>query len=131
MMEKRILQSLVALVACVPVLAGGAGVLLGPALNGVAEANATAASHFRYLSGLLLGIGLCYWSCVPRIEAKGGRLGLLTLIVFIGGLGRAYSLVATGSPSVWHQGALAIELVIAPSVWLWQRRVAGKTVSRL
>jgi hypothetical protein len=30
-------------------------------------------SHLRYLSGLLLGIGLCFWSTVPRIEAKTAR----------------------------------------------------------
>jgi hypothetical protein len=130
-MEKRALQIVLALIACVPVLAGGAGVLLGPALNGAHDASATLASHFRYLSGLLVGIGLCYWSCVPRIEGKGDRLTLLTLIVFIGGLGRAYSLLASGAPSLWHQGALLIELVIAPSVWLWHRRVAGQSVSPL
>lgn len=123
-MEKRILQIVLAAVACVPVLAGAAGVLLGPALNGLADSSSTLASHFRYLSGLLLGIGLCYWSCVPGIERKGARLSLLTLIVFIGGLGRAFSLLAAGPPSIWHQGALAIELGVAPAVWFWQRRIS-------
>jgi hypothetical protein len=127
-MERRLLQIVIGLVACVPVLAGGAGVLLGPALNGAQDYSATLASHFRYLSGLLLAIGLCYWSCVPRIETQGGRLGVLTLIVFIGGLGRAFSLIASGPPSPAHQAALAIELVVVPLVWLWQRRVAGRAV---
>ncbi|MEJ0023904.1 MAG: DUF4345 domain-containing protein [Alphaproteobacteria bacterium] len=126
-MERRLLQIVIGLVACVPILAGGAGVLVGPALNGVAGASPTAHSHFSYLSGLLLGIGLCYWSCLPAIERKGERLGLLTLIVFIGGLGRLFSLFVAGAPSIWHQGALAIELCVAPAVWLWHRRLAGET----
>jgi hypothetical protein len=128
-MERRLLQIVIGFIACVPVLAGGAGVFLGPALNGAVEPEATLASHFRYLSGLLVGVGICYWSCVPRIEGKGDRLTLLTLIVFIGGLGRAYSLLASGPPSAWHQAALVIELIVAPSVWIWQRSLALRYAS--
>lgn len=127
-MERRALQIVLAVIACVPVLAGGAGVVLGPALNGVAEAGAAAESHFRYLSGLLLAIGLTYWSCVPAIETKSAPLTLLTAIVFIGGLGRAFGWIVAGPPTPAHQAALVIELAIAPAVWFWQRRVAGATV---
>jgi hypothetical protein len=126
--ERRLLQIVIAVVACVPVLAGGAGVVLGPALNGTHTIDATAHSHFSYLSGLLLATGLCYWSCVPRIEEQGDRLTLLTVIVLIGGLGRLFSLFEAGAPSPWHQAALGIELVVVPLVWLWQRHVAGKAV---
>ncbi len=42
-------------------------------------------SHFRYLSGLLLAIGIGFASTVPRIEAQGGRFWLLTGIVMVGG----------------------------------------------
>ncbi len=127
-MERRALQIFFTFIACVPVLAGAAGVVFGPALNGVGEAGPAAESHFRYLSGLLLGIGLAYWSCVPEIETKSAPLTLLTAIVFIGGLGRAYGWLVAGPPTPAHQAALVIELAIAPAMWLWQRRVAGATV---
>jgi hypothetical protein len=124
-MEKRLLQAVIALVACVPVYAGGAGMLLGPAIVGAGAVSVTADSHFRYLSGLLLGVGFCYWSCLPQIERRGARLSLLTFLVFVGGVGRAMSLVSLGAPSRFHVAALAIELAVAPAVWLWQRRVAA------
>jgi hypothetical protein len=122
--ERRLLQSVVALVALIPVLAGSAGAMRGLSFVG-ATGGVTGNSHFSYLSGLLLGIGLCYWSCVPAIERKGARLTLLTVIVFVGGLGRAFSLLSMGAPSRWHVAALGVELLVAPAVWLWQRRVAA------
>ncbi|MEZ0170256.1 hypothetical protein [Microvirga sp. TS319] len=40
----------------------------------------SAESHFRFLSDLLLGIGLCFWSTLPPIEDKTRRFRLLTLL---------------------------------------------------
>jgi hypothetical protein len=80
-------------------------------------------SHFRYLSGLLLAIGLGFWSYVPTIETKGKRFKLLTLIVVMGGLARLISLVSVGVPSVGMLFGLAMELIIAPVLYLWQRRI--------
>jgi hypothetical protein len=85
----------------------------------------SADSHFRYLSGLLLGIGLLFWSTTPAIEEKTGRFRLLALIVFIGGLGRLLGLVLTGVPSLYMLGGLALELVVTPIIALWQTRVAN------
>ena len=47
--------------AClIPITAGGAGVLLGPAMVGIDTASIAAESHYRYLSGLLLSIGVLF-----------------------------------------------------------------------
>jgi hypothetical protein len=125
-MEKRLLQAVIAVFAWIPVLAGGAGMLLGPAmLGGETAAGVTADSHFRYLSGLLFAIGLAYWSCIKGIERRTNRIALLTLIVVCGGLGRALGWLSLGPPSRFHIAALGVELLIVPLVWLWQRRVAA------
>ena len=58
-----------------------------------------------------------------RVSA-GVSVMLLMAIVFIGGLARAVSLVAVGMPSKPMLGALVIELVVTPLLYLWQRRVA-------
>jgi hypothetical protein len=121
--EKRLLQISVLFAACVPVLAGLAGVVTGPGFLGMAG-DVSADSHFRYLSGLLLAIGLGYWSYVPSIETKTKRFKLLTLIVVMGGMARLISLVSVGVPSKPMLFGLVMELMVAPIMCLWQNRVA-------
>jgi hypothetical protein len=133
--NRRALQIAVAVAALVPVGAGLAGVLIGPTFAGlgsqdsVAQATASLAgisldSHFRYLSGMLLAIGLVFWMVIPTIERRGALVRALTLIVVIGGLGRLLSLFEVGEPgSLGMRLALIMELVITPLICLWQRRV--------
>jgi hypothetical protein len=123
--ERKLLQQAIAIAATIPVAAGLYGVLFGQALTGDAV-SISAESHFRYLSGLLLGIGLCFWSTLPSIENQTGRFRLLTLLVVIGGLGRLIGLALTGLPSLFMMGGLIVELIIAPALCLWQTRVANR-----
>ena len=123
--ERKLLQQAVAIVATIPVATGLYGVLFGQALTGDAV-SISAESHFRFLSGLLLGIGLCFWSTLPRIEEHTSRFRLLTLLVVIGGLGRLIGLALTGLPSLFMVGGLIVELVVAPFLCLWQTRVANR-----
>jgi hypothetical protein len=122
--ERRFLQRVVAVAGLVPVSAGLFGVLFGPTLTGDASLSVSGDSHYRYLSGLLLGIGLLFWSCIPAIEQKTGRFQCLTLIVVVGGLGRLAGLGVTGVPSLTMLGALVMELAVTPILCLWQGRVA-------
>ena len=122
--ERKLLQQSVAIAATVPVAAGLYGVLFGQALTGDAV-SISAESHFRFLSGLLLGIGLCFWSTLPAIEAKTNRFRLLTLLIVIGGLGRLVGLGLTGLPSLFMIGGLIMELIVTPVLCLWQTRVAN------
>jgi hypothetical protein len=119
------LQQVVGLVAIVPIAVGLYGILFGPSMTGDAV-SISAESHFRYLSGLLFGIGLCFWSTVPGIEHKTGRFRLLTLIVVVGGLARLVGLGMTGLPSIFMLGGLVLELVVTPFLCLWQTRIANK-----
>jgi hypothetical protein len=124
---KRALQVAVAVCCLVPIAAGGAGIVLGPALVVGADPGPGAGdldSHFRYLSGLLLAIGLGYATGIPGIERKRVRFLLLGGIVFLGGLGRLWSLLSVGTPSTVMIGALVMELGVTPLLTLWQLRVA-------
>jgi hypothetical protein len=125
-MERRLLQLAVALGCVVPLLAGGSGMIEGPAfLSGVGgDVPADLDSHFRYLSGLLFALGLAFASCIPEIERRTGRFRLLALLVFVGGLGRLLGLVSTGVPGSGHVFGLAMELVAVPLLVLWQARIA-------
>ena len=117
--EKRTLQTCVALAGLVAVGAGAWGVLhdLGGHGGGLA-------SHERYLSGLLLA----FWTTVSDIEDKTGRFRLLTALVVIGGISRLVG-VALGDTLSWSiGGALAMELLVAPLLCLWQGHVGPVTM---
>ncbi|GJE07770.1 MULTISPECIES: DUF4345 domain-containing protein [Methylobacterium] len=124
--ERRLLQRVVAVAGLVPVLAGLYGVLFGANGLSAGVADVSADSHFRYLSGLLTGIGLLFWSCVPGIETKARLFRFLTLVVVLGGLARLLGLWLTGLPSATMLAALGMELVVTPLLCLWQARVAGR-----
>jgi hypothetical protein len=119
--EKRTLQTCVALAGLVAVWAGAWGVLHGLGGHGGGSAN-----HERYLSGLLLAIGLAFWTTVPNIEGKTARFRLLTTLVVIGGISRLLG-VALGDTLSWPiGGALAMELLVAPLLCIWQGRVGAR-----
>ena len=124
--ERRRLQFALALACCVPLFGGLLGAAYGAGMFGSVAASPLLDSHVRYLSGLLLAIGLLGLSCVPRIETKGGRLGLVALMVGLGGLIRLYAALQLDAWSVGIMGALVMELVVTPGLFLWQHRVARK-----
>ncbi len=127
--EVRALQVCVALGGCVPVAAGLAGVALGPSLAaGVDAASVPLDSHFRYLSGLLAGLGFGFWSTLPHILQRGARFRLLTAIVVGGGLGRLISLLRVGPPDAPMLFGLAMELGVTPALALWQARLERRAL---
>jgi hypothetical protein len=116
-LERRLLQIVIVLAAVVPVGGGFWGVC-----GRIVVADVAAASEVRYLSGLLLGIGLAFWTCVPRIERHGAAVRLLGGLVLVGGLARLLGARATGlSPPVLLP--LVMELGVTPLVVLWRERV--------
>ncbi len=122
---RRALQVVVAVLAAVPTTAGLAGVVLGPAAFGVSEADSTSLdSHVRFLSGVFLAIGLCFYSTVRRIERHRTRFRLAAAAVFVGGLGRLLSLILMGAPEWPHLVGLALELLVVPALVIWQGAVA-------
>jgi hypothetical protein len=124
--ETRMLQATVGVLAVVPVAAGLAGIVQGPRFLG-AEAPwpADLDSHFRFLSGTFLALGLAWYSCIPDIARKTGRFRLLALLTFAGGLARLVSLGLAGALSAGHLYGLGAELVVVPVLVLWQARIAA------
>ncbi len=120
------LQLAVAIAGIVPVGAGLAGVLAGPSMLGIPWETA-ADSHFRYLSGLLLGIGLLFWTLIPDITRRTEAFRLLTAIVVLGGLGRLYGVFVEGVPPAPMIAALGMELVVTPLLCGWQALAARRT----
>ena len=125
MSQKNLLQIAVALGGLVPVAAGLAGILFGPGMTGdLVPAALSLDSHFRYLSGLLLGIGLFFWSTIPDIEHQGQKFRTLAAIVFVGGLARLYGILTVGIPNPGMFFGLCMELALTPALAFWQYRLA-------
>jgi hypothetical protein len=126
--ERRLLQGAVLVAGLVPVSGGLAGIILGPTLlDSAAMPGGGWDSHARYLSALLMGIGLSFWRLVPRIERAGSDFRLLTGLVVLGGLARLGTAVAIGAPPRPMLGGLAMELGVTPLLCLWQARVARRS----
>lgn len=124
--ERQLLQGAIIIASLVPIAAGLAGIILGPAMIEMASLGVNTDSHFRYLSGVLLAIGLAFLSLVARIETETLRFPLLTLLVFAGGLARLVSVAAIGTPGRSMLAGLAMELAIAPLLCLWQGSLARR-----
>jgi hypothetical protein len=117
--QRNALRLCVALVAAVPVVGG-----LWGAIESIGGASAWSTDHYRYLSGLLLAIGLGFWSTVPNIERRTQRFRLLTGLVVIGGLCRLLGLVLGDLLTPAIAAALALELVATPLLCFWQSQVS-------
>jgi hypothetical protein len=123
--ERRLWQGAVVLACCVPLFYGLQGVARGPGwLKGVVPGSTDLDSHFRYLSGIFLGVGIAFASCIPAMECKGPRFRMLGGFVVLGGLARLASLLAVGAPSSGHVFGLGMELGVVPLLMLWQARIA-------
>jgi hypothetical protein len=105
------------LAALVPTLAGGGGALFGPAFLQEESGPATA-SHLRYLSGLLLGLGLLAWWCAGALDRRRLVFEALCAMVALGGLARLGGLLADGAPPWPHLLALGMELGVVPALWV-------------
>jgi hypothetical protein len=126
MIEVRLLRIAIAVTCMVPIIAGGMGILLGPGMFGINTATGGADSHYRYLSGLLFGIGILFLTTVPRIETSTARFRLLAIIVIVGGLGRLLGVMFNHDVDASSLFALGMELGVTPTFLVWQARVAAR-----
>ena len=123
-MQRRLLQIAFASAGLVLVGFGFAGVFFGASFIDL-SGNAEMDSYFRFLKGMLLAIGLIYWSSIPDIERHGERISLVTFILLLGAVPRLMAVIGHGVPTIGILISLAGELIVAPLLWFWQRHVAG------
>ncbi|HEY8573664.1 DUF4345 family protein [Phenylobacterium sp.] len=115
-LERRLLQLAIAVGGIVPVYGGLMGALGRMSDN----------SHFRYLSGLLLGIGLTFWAMVPTVERRGATFRPLAAIVVMGGLARLAAVVQQGGDA-GDYFPLSMEIAVTPLLALWRERVERRS----
>jgi hypothetical protein len=123
-MERKLLQIAFALAGLVLIVFGLAGVFFGANFVDL-SGNVEIDSYFRFLKGVLLGIGLIYWSSIPDIARHGERVSLVTFILVLGAVPRLIAVIGHGVPTIGIMISLAGELIVAPLLWLWHQHVIG------
>jgi hypothetical protein len=121
--ERKLLQLVCACAGLVLVGFGLFGVFFGASFMDL-TGNMAMDSYVRFLKGMLLAIGLVYWSSIPNIERHGERISLITFILVLGAVPRLMAVIGHGVPTIGILFSLAGELVAAPLLWLWQRHAA-------
>lgn len=128
-MNKRLLQIFTAILGAVPILTGIVG-LFGLSDPIYADASLPASaildSNLRFLSGVWLGLGLTVIWLIPRIETQTVLFRVLWGMIFLGGVGRLFSMFSVGWPPVPFIAFTVLEIVGAPVFVLWQARLASE-----
>jgi len=129
------LQLIVAIAGIVPILVGLKGIFLGP--SGVSfnpnvlfqseKYPLAVDSHFRYISGYLIGAGVLLLRSVSTIDKDGTNLRCVCLLIFIGGFGRLWGLITVGR-DFDSINATLVELILPPILYFWQKRIEKKNV---
>jgi hypothetical protein len=123
-MERILLQIAVAFAGLIGVILGLTDVLFGT-MHADLSGDVVLDSYVRFGKGVMLAIGLIYWSSILQIERHGDRIALITVILVVGSLSRLLSLAGHGVPTLDIISNLIAGLVLVPLVWLWQRHVAS------
>lgn len=122
-MQRKLLQIAIALAGLIGVSFGLAGVVLASAFTELFD-DGTVDSSVRFYKGMLLAIGVVYWSCIPEIERRGERISLVTFILVCGAASRLMAVIGHGVANVGILLSLMTGLVLVPLLWLWQRHIA-------
>jgi hypothetical protein len=122
-MERKLLQIAFVGAGLTLIGFGLAGVFFGAGFTDLSH-DVVMDSYFRFLKGMLLAIGLIYWASVPDIERHGERISLVTFILVLGAVPRLLAVIGHGVPTNGILIGLAGELIFAPLLWLWHRRLA-------
>ena len=79
-------------------------------------------SNLRFFGGLSIGLGLLLFRIIPIIEKQQFILRLVSVMIFLGGLGRVVSMAFAGNPSGLFVLFTLLELLF-PLLVLWQNGI--------
>ena len=127
-MSRLLLQILTGLLALVPVVTGII-TMLGVrdplyASTDIPELPVLD-SNLRFFGGVWLGLGIALLWLLPRIERETALFRAIWVTIFLGGIGRALSILLIDLPPTPFIGFTILELIGAPLFIYWQHRVAA------
>ena len=109
----------------IPILTGAWTVALGAdSVLGAGDASPELESELRFYSVWWIGAGLFLIWLAPRVEERTLETRVFCALLFLSGLSRLFAAVATDWPSTGQIALMAVELVLAVVLAVWQARVA-------
>ncbi len=129
--SKRTLQIVSYGLALIPLLTGCVG-LLGvddPLYAGLPR-NVLLDTNLRFFAGFWLAMGLAMLWAARRIETETALYRAIWAAIFMGGVGRAISMLAVAPPPWPFIAFTGLELIGAPFFMVWQARVAQSRAAR-
>jgi hypothetical protein len=111
--------------AVIPILTGAWTVALGAdSVLGAGDASPELESELRFYSVWWIGAGLFLIWLASRIEERTLETRVFCALLFLSGLSRLFAAAATDWPSTGQIALMAVELVLAVVLAVWQARVA-------
>jgi Domain of unknown function (DUF4345) len=131
-MNKKTLQTVLAILGLIPILTGGLDLILGARSLRVvgswipldALSDVVLDSQIRFLAAIWFGVGIILYWVIPSIDRQTKLFRLLMGAIFLGGIGRISSAVLLGIPPVQFIAVIVLELVGVPILVLWQSSIS-------
>ncbi len=116
----RALQTLLAVLGCIAIVAGSATVLFGvDSILGAEDVSGTVDSEMRFYAVWYVGAGaLLMWSA-RNLDRAGVLIRAIATLLFVAGLSRALSWLMVGEPHVVSQALMVAELVLPLVIVVW------------
>lgn len=121
---KKGLQVILAILSVIPILVALLGVTQGltrwlPNTSITPDFD----SHYRYITGYYLSLGMLGLWMIPKIENHTSLFRIVCASVFMGGVGRVFSIAQVGIPSLPMLLFTGLELCF-PLLILWQAKTS-------
>jgi hypothetical protein len=128
-MSRRILQVILAIIGLILTVTSLWGMIAGVAdefyavsISNEIQGNIILDSNLRFYYGLTLGLGLIIFWIIPSIEKRKTIFRLISLMIFLGAIGRVISLMTAGIPSIPFIIFTLLELFF-PLLIFWQNKI--------
>jgi hypothetical protein len=103
-------------------IAGVADEFYAVSISNEIQGNIILDSNLRFYYGLTLGLGLIIFWIIPSIEKRKTIFRLISLMIFLGAIGRVISLMTAGIPSIPFIIFTLLELFF-PLLIFWQNKI--------
>lgn len=120
---------MIGILAAAPLISGIAGLsgIFNPLFFQALPKNLFLDSNLRFLNGMSVAVALSFYFLIPVIEKETFACRILSLAIFLGGVGRILSIMALGMPAPPLFIFMVIEIFSPVLIVYWQNKIASKT----